>query len=98
MPMAPNPRNGEQMSCTHDHWHVADSHPIGQCYCDDCGRFIGLAQAFDRLRERAEEIVEPRIGPKHRAELEWWAEQIGCWPRTPKLKAVYDAIMAAIRD
>jgi len=86
------------MSCTHDHWHVADSHPIGQCYCDDCGRFIGLAQAFDRLRERAVAMIDNRIPESVVNDLRVFQGTMWHWPKHPKLQPVYDAIIAALTN
>ncbi len=96
--MAPNPRNGEQVSCKHDHWHVADSHPIGQCHCDDCGEFIGLAEAFDRLRERAQSLIDNRIPQIPLEDLRRFYDAAWQWPKHPKLQPVYDAIVAALKD
>ncbi len=87
------------MSCKHDHWHVADSHPIGQCYCDDCGKFIGLAQAFDRLRERAEAMIDGNMTSAVWRDLVEFRDTIrrNKWPlANPKLASVYNAILHAL--
>ena len=46
------------MSCDHDNWRCVEKCTLGFGFCFDCDTEIPLAQLFDRLRERAQKMID----------------------------------------